>query len=35
MVRMTKTSITTLTMKRKFDVPAEKVFDAWTNSENA
>jgi uncharacterized protein YndB with AHSA1/START domain len=31
MVRMTKTSITTLTMKRTFDVPAEKVFNAWTN----
>ena len=30
---MTKTSITTLIMKRKFDVPAEKVFDAWTNGE--
>src|SRR3954470_20764180 len=33
MVRMTKTSITTLIMKRKFDVPAEKVFDTWTNAE--
>jgi uncharacterized protein YndB with AHSA1/START domain len=30
---MTKTSITTLNMKRKFGVPAEKVFDAWTNAE--
>ena len=30
---MTKTSITTLIMERKFDVPAEKVFDAWTNGE--
>ncbi|WP_343223200.1 SRPBCC family protein [Mesobacillus maritimus] len=30
---MTNTSITILTMKRKFDVPAEKVFDAWTNVE--
>ena len=33
MVCMTKTSITTLIMERKFDVPAEKVFDAWTNGE--
>jgi uncharacterized protein YndB with AHSA1/START domain len=33
MVRMTKTSITTLNMKRKFDVPAEKLFEAWTNVE--
>ena len=30
---MTKTSIATLIMKRKFDVPAEKVFDAWTNGD--
>ena len=33
MVRMAKTSITTLNMKRKFDVPAEKVFDAWTKAD--
>ncbi len=33
MVLMTKTSITTLKMERNFDVPAEKVFDAWINSE--
>jgi uncharacterized protein YndB with AHSA1/START domain len=33
MVGMTKTSITTLNMKRNFDVAAEKVFDAWTNKE--
>ncbi len=33
MVCMTKTSITTLKMKRKFDVLAEKMFDAWTNAE--
>ena len=33
MVRMTKISVTTLNMKRKFDVPAEKVFEAWTLAE--
>ncbi|KAB7672173.1 SRPBCC family protein [Bacillus sp. B1-b2] len=30
---MTTTSITTLMMKRTFDVSAEKVYDAWTNVE--
>ncbi|MFD1206067.1 MULTISPECIES: SRPBCC domain-containing protein [Sporosarcina] len=30
---MTKTSKTTLKMNRKFKVPAEKVFAAWTNEE--
>ena len=30
---MTNTSIATLIMKRIFEVPAEKVFDAWTNGE--
>ncbi|WP_077212468.1 SRPBCC family protein [Bacillus dakarensis] len=30
---MTKTSITTLIMKRIFEVSAEKVFDAWANEE--
>ena len=31
MVYMTNTSIATLIMKRQFEVPVEKVFDAWTN----
>lgn len=29
---MTKTSMITLNLKRKFDVPAEQVFEAWTNA---
>ena len=31
MVEMINTSTTTLTMKRLFDVAAERVFDAWLN----
>ncbi|MGW6301978.1 SRPBCC family protein [Peribacillus butanolivorans] len=30
---MVNTSTTTLTMIRRFDVPAERVFDAWLNPE--
>ena len=30
---MTKTSVTTLNMERKFNVPAETVFKAWTLAE--
>lgn len=30
---MAETSITTLVMERSFDVPAEKVFEVWTNTE--
>jgi uncharacterized protein YndB with AHSA1/START domain len=33
MIKMENTSTTTLTMTRRFDVTAEKVFDAWLNPE--
>lgn len=31
---MLETSITTLTIKRTFNAPAEKVFDAWAKIEH-